>query len=417
MTTGLFRAQVRAHAESAWLGTIVLIRPLSFTFLSACALAMAAALAAFFIAGEYTRKARVEGVLAPEQGVAKIVAQQSGIVESVAVHEGDEVARDAPLLALGDGRESARREDIAGAVAQRLAERQEALGRQRKSTAGAMRSERSALRQRRAGLARELEQLDTEIATQTARAALTARGVERARALEDVGFVSRAALDRERDAAFEQQSRLQGLRRARLALERDLDAVRFDEEASRERGRAQLAAIDLQHAAVDQERLEHELQYRASIVAPAAGTVATVLVEPGQMVVPGMALATIIPRPARLEAHLFSPSRSIGFVRAGQEVLVRYVAYPHQKFGAYGARVVAISRNPMTAAELGFVPPDGSREPLYRIKAALDSQTVLAYGRPQPLQAGMQVEADILLDRRRLIEWIFEPLLSLAGRT
>ena len=27
------------------------------------------------------------------------------------------------------------------------------------------------------------------------------------------------------------------------------------------------------------------------------------------------------------------------------------------------------------------------------------------------------VEADILLDRRRLIEWIFEPLLSLAGRT
>jgi membrane fusion protein len=70
----------------------------------------------------------------------------------------------------------------------------------------------------------------------------------------------------------------------------------------------------------------------------------------------------------------------------------------------------------MPAAELGFVPPDGSREPLYRIKAALDSQTVLAYGRPQPLQAGMQVEADILLDRRRLIEWIFEPLLSLAGR-
>jgi membrane fusion protein len=417
MSTGLFRAQVRAHAESAWLGTIVLIRPLSFTFLSACALAMAAALAAFFIAGEYTRKARVEGVLAPEQGVVKIVAQQSGIVESVAVQEGDEVARDAPLLTLGDGRESARREDIADAVAQRLVERQEALRRQRESTAAAMRSEQSALRQRRAGLARELEQIDTEIATQSARTVLSSRGVERSRALEDIGFVSRAALDRERDAAFEQQSRLESLRRSRLALERDLDAVRFDEEAALERGRAQLAAIDLQHASVDQERLEHELQYRASIVAPAAGTVATVLVERGQMVVPGMALATIIPRPARLEAHLFSPSRSIGFVRAGQEVRVRYVAYPHQKFGAYGARVVAISRNPMPAAELGFVPPDGSREPLYRIKAALDSQTVLAYGRPQPLQAGMQVEADVLLDRRRLIEWIFEPLLSLAGRT
>ena len=29
----------------------------------------------------------------------------------------------------------------------------------------------------------------------------------------------------------------------------------------------------------------------------------------------------------------------------------------------------------------------------------------------------MQVEADLLLDRRRLVEWVFEPLLSLAGRT
>jgi membrane fusion protein len=28
----------------------------------------------------------------------------------------------------------------------------------------------------------------------------------------------------------------------------------------------------------------------------------------------------------------------------------------------------------------------------------------------------MQVEADVLLDRRRLIEWVFEPVFSLAGR-
>ena len=56
------------------------------------------------------------------------------------------------------------------------------------------------------------------------------------------------------------------------------------------------------------------------------------------------------------------------------------------------------------------------REPLYRIKVALASQTVAAYGRAEPLQAGMEVQADVLLDRRRLIEWVFEPLLSLAGR-
>jgi membrane fusion protein len=28
----------------------------------------------------------------------------------------------------------------------------------------------------------------------------------------------------------------------------------------------------------------------------------------------------------------------------------------------------------------------------------------------------MQLDADVLLERRRLIEWIFEPLLSVTGR-
>ena len=98
-------------------------------------------------------------------------------------------------------------------------------------------------------------------------------------------------------------------------------------------------------------------------------------------------------------------------------MLLRFLAYPHQKFGSQRARVLAISKNPLPPPELGFSPLDGSREPVYRIKAALDSQTIRAYGAAEPLQPGMQLEADILLDRRRLIEWIFEPLLSLAGRT
>ena len=240
--------------------------------------------------------------------------------------------------------------------------------------------------------------------------------MDRARRLEDIGFLSPAALDRERDAALDHEGRLEAMRRTRLALEREHGALDFELQAARSRARAQLAGIDVQRASLDQERIERDLQYHAAIVAPASGVIATVLVEPGQMVTPGTPLATIIPANAILEAHLYSPSRSIGFVRAGQEVLLRYLAYPHQKFGMHKATVIAVSRNPMLPGELGFTPLDGSREPLYRIKVALEGQAIRAYGSLEPLQPGMQVEADILLDRRRLIEWIFEPLLSLAGR-
>ena len=49
-------------------------------------------------------------------------------------------------------------------------------------------------------------------------------------------------------------------------------------------------------------------------------------------------------------------------------------------------------------------------------QVALRSQAVLAYGAPRRLLPEMEVEADVLLETRRLYEWAFEPLYALAGR-
>ncbi|HUQ29715.1 MAG TPA: HlyD family efflux transporter periplasmic adaptor subunit [Usitatibacter sp.] len=412
----LFRAESEDARSNAWLGKVILTRPTSFGVLAMGAVVFAIALAAFFILGEYTRKTRVVGVLAPEQGIVRIIAQQSGVVEAVHAIEGAAVAKEAPLIVLGDGRAGHARQEIGAAVRDRLAERRHALRRQREHTMATITAEQAGVRQRALGLSREIIQVESEMDSQQARAQLAIKSVDRVKGLEQVGFLSTAAADRERDAALDQGGRLESLRRTRMALERERAAIEFDGEMALARARAQLAAIDGQHAATEQEGLERELQYRAAIVAPSAGIVATVLVERGQMVTAGTPLLAIIPADATLEAHLYAPSRAIGFVHAGQDVLLRYLAYPHQKFGMHRASVVAVSRNPMTPTDLGFTPPDGSREPLYRIKARIDAQAIAAYGRIEPLQPGMQIEADILLDRRRLIEWIFEPLLGLAGR-
>jgi membrane fusion protein len=417
MSDPLFREESQQARSTRWLGRVVLIRPVSFSVLTATALIFATLMACFFVFGEYTRKARVTGVLAPSQGVARVIAQQSGTVESVHVREGDHVAKDSVMIVLADGREGRGRQEVGAALLARVGEREAALAEQRRLAIDAMRSEQRSYAERGEAIARELAQLDREMATQSRRNVLAEGSASRADRLEGIGFLSHAASERERDAALEQESRLEQLKRARMTLSREALSLQLEAESSRARARAQVAALDLQRAAIGQERIERDLQYHAAIVAPAAGTVATVLVEPGQMVTSGTALATLIPAGSALEAHLFAPSRSIGFVHEGEEVLLRYLAYPHQKFGVHSARIVAVSRNPMLPGELGFTPVDGTREPVYRIKATLDAQSIRAYGRIEPLQPGMQVEADVMLDRRRLIEWIFEPILGLAGRT
>ncbi|PWB67480.1 MAG: hypothetical protein C3F16_00055 [Betaproteobacteria bacterium] len=288
--------------------------------------------------------------------------------------------------------------------------------RQREEIRAAADWEQSSMRARLAGFEAELAQLDGETGAIASREALSRRSMARIEELERRGFASAAQRQQKEDEVLDLRSRAHAAARARLALEREIAGLRAASDESKSRARAQLSALDAQVAALEQERIERLTQADAIVSAPASGTVAAVLVEAGQLVAPGTTLLTLLPADSPLQAHLFAPSRSVGFIRAGQEVLLRYPAFPFQKFGSHRARVISVSRAAIAPAELGFSPPDGSRESLYRIKVALDSQTVAAYGRAEPLQAGMQVEADILLDRRRLIEWVFEPVLSLAGR-
>ena len=76
-----------------------------------------------------------------------------------------------------------------------------------------------------------------------------------------------------------------------------------------------------------------------------------------------------------------------------------------------------VSRSALTAGEIAaLVGSNQGGEPLYRVTVTLDRQAVTAYGQPEHLKPGMLLDADILGEERRLIEWIFEPLYSLKGR-
>jgi membrane fusion protein len=55
-------------------------------------------------------------------------------------------------------------------------------------------------------------------------------------------------------------------------------------------------------------------------------------------------------------------------------------------------------------------------EPIYRITVDLARQSVTAYGAQVPLQPGMALEADVALERRRLFEWVLDPLYAVTGQ-
>src|SRR5690606_8313600 len=96
----------------------------------------------------------------------------------------------------------------------------------------------------------------------------------------------------------------------------------------------------------------------------------------------------------------------------GDEVLLKYAAFPFQKFGHHRGVVTRIARLALaTDAEDGR-----PAESAYRGVVELPAQSVTAYGTARPLRAGMAVEAEVLGETRRIYEWMLEPLYTLAGR-
>ena len=414
-----FRPEVIESQRRDWLGSIQLIRPVSLTVLTAFVVIAAVSLVAYLVLGEYTRKARVTGVLMPDQGVIRLMAPQGAVVLESNAAEGRAVRRGDVLYVLGVG-QATLSGDTQAVVQASLAARERSLQGAARQRSSLEQAQLSAIERQLEDMRRELASIAIEADLQRQRLALAQQAQTRFESLRNENFVSSAQVQTKAEDVLGLKAVLQGLERQRSTHLREVATLEAQRREVPLRSQAQRGEIDRDLALLSQQSAENEARQRIVVRAPQDGVVTSVLAVAGQTVTPGVALASLLPAGAKLQAQLFAPSSAVGFVRPEQKVQLRYAAFPYQKFGHQTGAVVQVSRSPLQVTELAGLPLQagmaGNTEPLYRITVQLDQQTVAAYGQAQPLSPGMQLEADVLLDRRRLIEWLFEPVLGIAGR-
>lgn len=413
-TPPLFRAEVlRARRERA-LGGVMLAQPLSTRILTAAAVAIAAGLMLFAFRGEYTRKARVRGYVVPSRGLIKVYAPEAGTIVERQVVEGQRVSRGDVLFVVSMERRSVDAVEANSAAIASLRERRASLGAGVARQDDMARIEARSLRQRVSGMEAELAQLAQELATQERRVAVAAGIHASYRELRDQSLASEEQVQQKQQELLDQQGRLQALRRSQIATSRELETLRSELPQVELKAKTQQGALERDIAVLEQELAEYESRRTVVVTAPAAGTATALLADRGHAVNPSQPLVSILPAGALLEAHLLVPSHSIGFLAPNQTVAVRYEAFPYQRFGSYVGHITEVSRTLILPNEAALPLPLAA--PAYRVTVALDSQQVKAYGREFPLQAGMLLDADVWLDRRRLYEWLLDPLYSVLGR-
>lgn len=416
MSQGLFRQEVIDAKRADWLGSIIVAAPLSRWWLTALALMTAMIILLFLFLGHYTRRETVAGQLVPSAGLLNVAAPSPGTVTRLLVRDGQTVKAGDVLLDISSEQDSVSLGDTHALVGQQLATQRARLQDDLANQTQSSRQQGEALQDKAALLRAQLAQVGGQLDLQRQQVDGNRQMLERIEPLVAKGFVSAVQMQQQRAALLEAQTQYRSLVRQQLDARQQLGAVQqqlaqlpLDETARRNDTERQLAGVA-------QSIAQNEMQRAVVLRAPRDGVVSAVLLKEGQMVGAGQSLLSILPAGSALQAQLLVPSRAIGFIEPGSRVVMRYQAFAYQKFGQQYGRVADISRSALTPGEVGALVGQQAQEPLYRVKVDLDSQQVLAYGRPELVRPGMALDADILMERRRLIEWVFEPLYGMAHR-
>jgi len=200
-----------------------------------------------------------------------------------------------------------------------------------------------------------------------------------------------------------------------MARQRDIDALDARMRAipiDRAAAEAEAAAA---RAALEERVTQTRVASQYVITSPIAGRVAAIPAQLGQSLSPGETVAVITPADGRLVAELYVPSRAAGFIQPEQAVRLMYEAFPHQRFGVGAARVETVSHTVLAPSEVA-ISGLTLQEPVFRVRAALERETVDAYSESIRLQPGMLLRADVVIDQRSLLEWLFDPIYAVGRR-
>lgn len=156
------------------------------------------------------------------------------------------------------------------------------------------------------------------------------------------------------------------------------------------------------------ERIQHQKMNAYTIRAPINGMLTSIHYQVGQQVDPSAELVKIIPDDADLIAEIQVPVKDAGFMTRNEPIRLHYDAYPYERFGTYSAVIKDIE--PVISFAHADTNPWATREPYYRVRAKLASQVVMIYGRQKALQQGMTFSAVMTGTRRKVWQWIWEPI-------
>lgn len=369
--------------------------------------------------GHFARTESVRGYVSAVSGLSRLDARAPGIVASIDVRQGETVRRGQRLLQVQLHERFAGGISTVAAERKSLVERRGVLDRERDRLTAFLAqggSERAEIDANMHAVAVAFDRQEVVL-----RQGLREQGtmVERVQAYLDQGYATRDALNAQRRALLEYGRQMAELRARRAEMRQQAAERGRSQRTVMAEKEGQLAAVRNELSAIEAQLAGLAAQSRLDIVAPVDGQVAGLFVEVGGSVAADQVLAAVGDAGADPLIVLDVPARAIGFAKIGQRVVLKYDAFPYKTFGIGHGTITSIAASPQRPAAEALAGADqlgSTRQSTYRIEVVPDARTVQAYGAEEPIRIGSTLSADIVVERRRLIDWVLDPIRAMRGR-
>lgn len=409
----LFRKEAINHQQESRWGHVNLVQPVSFKYLSIALISFLLILLTYLVVSPYSQKQAVYGYLLPTQGVTKLYAPDLVYIDEIYVEEGDFVHKNQPLAKL------TYRQQLNSGVAVQAELKKEyetqlhLLSQQKLKAQDIQKNKRLEYQQKIHEIDEQIRLSNRQQTQLKKRIDVVRERVKKYQTLQKQGHIAKIAVEKERDSQLMLEQSLANLQASESQSQQERQSLQLALKRLPTELQQTLQELDLKISTKHTQLTELAGRTEVLMTASKEGRITALNIQTGQLLKPQQYMLSLLPKDAELYVELLIPTRAFGFVQEGQKTYIKLDAFPYQKFGMLEATIVETSEYVILPKEIQLAIE--FKEPVYKVKAKLDSQAILAYGKEVPLQAGMSLRADILLDERSLMEWLFEPLLSLKG--
>jgi membrane fusion protein len=413
-----YRPEAQESHYGGHYGSIILYKSSATKMLTVLFFLIGLSIIVFFTTFSTTRKIPSQGIIIPSSGLINVTAPTGGVVTKILISEGQEVASGDLLFILENEKGNSKFRDSSKSISLLLESRKASLR-------SDLRQATEQNKQQIENLNIELNALNDELAKAKEQHSLQEQRVNIAKETEEQyinlvnsNYISPAQLQDKRAALIDQKQRLADFERQIGSVKRQISltaakagVLEISDQREQEATRRNIDELE-------QEIASNHVAREIFVRAHGPGRITAITANLGKTISADSSIATIIPKKSEMEAEIYATSRTIGFIEPGSLVMLRYHAYPYQKFGQHQAKVREISGKPLTSEEV-LIPISiltSGAEPLYRVRLTLPTPTVRAYGKDMPLKSGMLIDASVRLEKRKLYEWVLEPLYAISGR-